>query len=298
MRWKASRTTMLGKPPQSHTAACRERIETQLKGTDDGQARLQRADERVTEAIVRESERLMRESSRDNAESASRVAEPPSVVRESTAESAPSADDGSRPPPPPRQQQASMGRGGGNAETRRSQRGRKRVVSGDMSEADQREAISRRLPDDDPVRGQKRSSDGEGDVQDQRESISRRLPDDNAPAPAGTPQSYGPDIAGAVEKRKVRWDTDVETFEAQSTWGGARRDMAVVIQKLGCDHDVSEFYSPPRVVKMARELGMKGGVSLDLTVPASDGYVWGGTSAGSIAEIVRHRLLTRSDHCS
>ena len=25
---------------------------------------------------------------------------------------------------------------------------------------------------------------------------------------------------------------------------------------------------------MARELGMKGGVSLDLTVPASDGYVW------------------------
>ena len=54
------RTTMLGKPPQSHTAACRERIETQLKGTDDGQARLQRADERVTEAIVRESERLLR----------------------------------------------------------------------------------------------------------------------------------------------------------------------------------------------------------------------------------------------
>ena len=25
---------------------------------------------------------------------------------------------------------------------------------------------------------------------------------------------------------------------------------------------------------MARELGMKGGVSLDFTVPASDGYVW------------------------
>ena len=90
-----------------------------------------------------------------------------------------------------------------------------------MSEADQRETVSRRLPDNDPVRGQKRSSDGEGDVQDQRESISRRLPDDEAsPSPVGIPQSHGPDMAGAVEKRKVSWNTDVETFEAQSAWGG------------------------------------------------------------------------------
>ena len=45
-------TTMLGKPLQSHTPACRERIEAQLRETDEGQARLQRADHRVTEAIV------------------------------------------------------------------------------------------------------------------------------------------------------------------------------------------------------------------------------------------------------
>ena len=50
--------------------------------------------------------------------------------------------------------------------------------------------------------------------------------------------------------------------------------MAVVREKLGCKHDVSEFYSLPQVVKMARTLGMKVGVSLDLTVPASDGYIW------------------------
>ena len=50
--------------------------------------------------------------------------------------------------------------------------------------------------------------------------------------------------------------------------------MAVVREKLGCQRDVSEFYSPPRVVKMAKKLGMRGGVSLDLTVPASDGFVW------------------------
>ena len=49
--------------------------------------------------------------------------------------------------------------------------------------------------------------------------------------------------------------------------------MAVIRQKLGCSHHVSEFYSPTRVVKMAR-IGMKGGVSLDLTVPANDGHAW------------------------
>ena len=83
-----------------------------------------------------------------------------------------------------------------------------------------------------------------------------------------------PDIVGTIEKKKVTWRTDVEQFEAQAAWGGAGQDMSVVRQKRGCDHDVSEFYSPPRVVKMARELGTKGGVSLDLIVPANDGYVW------------------------
>ena len=77
-----------------------------------------------------------------------------------------------------------------------------------------------------------------------------------------------------VEKKKVRWDSDLLDFESKAAWGGAQRDMAVVRNKLGCKHDVSEFYSPPRVVKMAKSIGMKGGVSLDLTVPASDGYVW------------------------
>ena len=76
------------------------------------------------------------------------------------------------------------------------------------------------------------------------------------------------------EKKKVRWDSDVKEFTTRATWGGAQRDMAVVRAKLGCKNDVSEFYSPPRVVKMARKLGMKGGVSLDLTVPASDGFIW------------------------
>ena len=72
------------------------------------------------------------------------------------------------------------------------------------------------------------------------------------------------------EKKKVRWDSDVTEFTSEAAWGGTQRDMAVVRNKLGCKHDVSKFYSPPRMVKMARRLGMKGGGSLDLTVPAGD----------------------------
>ena len=151
-----------------------------------------------------------------------------------------------------------------------------------MSEGDQRESISRRLPDDSQDRGQKRSSDGDGDVEDQRESILRRLPDeDGQPAPTGVPQRFGPDMAGAVDgrkaktcemkldgrkvvtcemkpdRRKVKWNADVEEFKFLAAWGGAKRDMAVIRQKLGCEHDVSEFYSPPRVVKMVRHFGMR-----------------------------------------
>ena len=116
----------------------------------------------------------------------------------------------------------------------------------------------------------------DGDADDQRENVSRRLPDhDEQPTPTGAASSLGPDTAGAVSTPKaVRWNSKVEEFESQSAWGCARRDMAIVREKLGCQHDVSEFYSLPRVVKMARKLGMRGGVSLDLTVPASDGFVW------------------------
>ena len=72
----------------------------------------------------------------------------------------------------------------------------------------------------------------------------------------------------------MRWDTGFEEFEAKVAWGDTRRDMATVRKKLCCDHDVSEFYSPPRVVKIARQFWMKGGVSLYITVPANDGYIW------------------------
>ena len=80
------RRIALGKPLQSHTAVCRERIESRLRETEERQQRLEKADGRVTEEIVQESERLMRAARRDDAEWTSRQAEPPSVVCEFTAE--------------------------------------------------------------------------------------------------------------------------------------------------------------------------------------------------------------------
>ena len=159
-----------------------------------------------------------------------------------------------------------MGRGGGSAETRRRFKGKKRAASGEVDPEDEREAISRRLPDEPQDQGRKRAASGDVADDDARESVSRRLPDADTS-----------DQAGAVnipKKKTVRWDSDVKEFEKHVAWGGSRRDMATVRAKLGCGHDVSEIYSPPRVVKMAKTLGMKGGVSLDLTVPANDGYIW------------------------
>ena len=148
-----------------------------------------------------------------------------SHLRESTVESLSSADDGSRPPQPQNDQQAPMGRGGGSSEARRSHRGKKRAVSGDLGEEDQREAISRRLPDEGRV--QKRSPDENRDGSDLRENISRRLPDEH-PALSGVPQQFGPDVAGAVTKpaKSVKWNSKVEQFETQASWRGAKRDIS------------------------------------------------------------------------
>ena len=76
------------------------------------------------------------------------------------------------------------------------------------------------------------------------------------------------------KRKKVVWDSDVKDMTNKMMSEKTKQEMATVRAKLGCRHDVSEIYSPPRVVKMAKSIGMKGGVSLDLTVPSSDGYIW------------------------
>lgn len=52
------KSAMLGKAPQSHSTVCRDRIEAIIRQTDAGKARMGRADDRMTEAVVRELEEL------------------------------------------------------------------------------------------------------------------------------------------------------------------------------------------------------------------------------------------------
>ena len=43
---------------------------------------------------------------------------------------------------------------------------------------------------------------------------------------------------------------------------------------LQSQYDLAEIYSPPRVVKEATGMGMKGGFSLNFSAPDPDGYIW------------------------
>ena len=54
--------------------------------------------------------------------------------------------------------------------------------------------------------------------------------------------------------------------------GRSHEEMAVVRNKLNCKFDVAEVYSLPRVVTAAEAAGLRGGFSLDLTVPYQGEY--------------------------
>ena len=46
------------KPAQRHSEYCRRRVQDDLKGTEEGRQRLEKAEERFTEALVRAGERI------------------------------------------------------------------------------------------------------------------------------------------------------------------------------------------------------------------------------------------------
>ena len=47
-----------GKPSQRHSEYCRRQVQDDLKGTEEGRQRLDKAEERFTEALVRAGERI------------------------------------------------------------------------------------------------------------------------------------------------------------------------------------------------------------------------------------------------
>ena len=47
-----------------------------------------------------------------------------------------------------------------------------------------------------------------------------------------------------------------------------------MLQMMVSAMDVAEFYSPPRVAKMAAEMGLRAGWGMDLTTQDNDGRPW------------------------
>ena len=110
-------------------------------------------------------------------------------------------------------------------------------------------------------RGQKRTSDGDDDARHDFE----RAED------AASDEAMAVSDVGS-KTRKVKFSDGDEEMSAVLTQGRSREDMAVVRNKFDCKFDIAEVYSPPRVVTVAEAAGLRGGFSLDLTVPYQGEY--------------------------
>ena len=81
-----------------------------------------------------------------------------------------------------------------------------------------------------------------------------------------------------VEKAHKTWHTDADAAMDAMDMETNKMNMEVM-KNNGCKSFMGELYSPPRIVQMATEFGLRGGFSLDLTTPGPDGYVWDFTKA-------------------
>ena len=123
-------------------------------------------------------------------------------------------------------------------------------------------------------RGEKRGNEGGDEAREdlQREDYDSKYDDAEASssmqAQATLPASSSHDSPmGSFNSGEVQ---AMDALAAE----GRCRDMDAVRAKLGCKNDVSEVYSPPRIVTVAEAAGLRGGFSLDLTAPSPNGQTW------------------------
>ena len=77
-----------------------------------------------------------------------------------------------------------------------------------------------------------------------------------------------------VERAPGRWDEDNKATSKKVRLEECRMAMETMRACLQSSYDLAEIYSPPRVVKEAVVLGMRGGFSCDFTIPEPNGYIW------------------------
>ena len=75
-------------------------------------------------------------------------------------------------------------------------------------------------------------------------------------------------------QQRNQWDEDAKAMTKEFRFEECRMAMETMRSCLQSQYDLAEIYSPPRVVKEANGMGMKGGFSLDFSGPDPDGYIW------------------------
>ena len=125
---------------------------------------------------------------------------------------------------------------------------------------------------DDRPEGVKRKADGPGD--EARDELVRgddrgRGEKSSLGSPSSAPSGKSP--RGPVQNISKKRGRGEAALEAMSRDDGRLRSMQVVREHLGCQNDLGDVYSVPRVARMAAAMGMVQGFSLDLTQPLA-GY--------------------------
>ena len=92
------------------------------------------------------------------------------------------------------------------------------------------------------------------------------------PAPTSSSSTAEDVVINSIDNKKknARFDDGVKAMDSVLSEGRPAADMRVLRKVLKCRNDISEVYSPPRVVTVAEAAGLRGGFSLDLTIPSAE----------------------------
>ena len=276
-----------GGPSQNHNSRCRARIEAHLSQKSEGRERIRKAEERLNEAVVRASERL------ETAAATSGKLQASSSASSSKDKAAVEVRHGQSGPPQNVQPTAKRRQQDESAYKEAVEKAAKEEADAAGGMAQDQEPSSESAGDSAPRTDE---TAGGAEVQEEHASGSgapsrnsstdvsvnhKRRADDSGDNPRAdkfqavdaVQMSSGRRVR-KTDNRKASWNEDVVKFDKQVKQEELLENMRVVREALGCRADLSEVYSPPRIVDQAKKMHMNGGFSLDFTVPDKSGYIW------------------------
>ena len=271
---RALRLKLRGQP---HSEECRKRMEDAIGGEDEGQARLDRASHRMTDALVRASERIEIMDARNSKRAGARA--------EAEAEAAPVAAQAAGPVLEPPVAGHSVANDGPEVETAQSKKRRSKMtpriisgsVEGSVPGTDEATGGASSSRQDAPMGGPTSRNPVEEQMEDvAKQGTKRSSEGDDSERPVFDESIDFVKAKPIKRSSKARstWDGDVNAVSKAMLEDSRHQHMETVRAKLGCQADLAEIYSPPRVVVQAEKMKMAPGFSLDFTVPGPGGYIW------------------------